>query len=150
MAFMFGSLPSISPTITWHRGIEVTRSQMARILRFLPSEGFERTGIHAVRGQVTLRVLLEAIIPHHVQFVEENRQATSGQFKGVCEQPNSGLLSGCGMVRVRAKPFCEGAARGSGIDPNGAQKVSPKVSPGSRNEERDHALFCVTPLVFST
>jgi hypothetical protein len=58
--------------------IEVTRSQMARILRSLPSEAFERTGLHAVRGSMTLRTLLEAItnhIPHHVQFIEEKRRA---------------------------------------------------------------------------
>lgn len=58
--------------------IEVTRSQMVRILRSLPSEGFERTGIHAVRGPMTLRTLLEAItnhIPHHVRFIEEKKRA---------------------------------------------------------------------------
>lgn len=58
--------------------IEVTRSQMVRILRSLPPEGFERTGIHSVRGPMTLRTLLEAItnhIPHHVQFIGEKRRA---------------------------------------------------------------------------
>ena len=60
------------------RLIDVVRSQMVRILRSLPSEAFERTGIHAVRGPMTLRTLLEAItnhIPHHVQFIEEKRWA---------------------------------------------------------------------------
>ncbi len=58
--------------------IEVTRSQMVRILRSLPSEGFERTGIHSVRGPMTLRALLEAItnhIPHHIRFIEVKKQA---------------------------------------------------------------------------
>ena len=58
--------------------IEVTRSQMARILRTLPPEAFERTGIHSVEGPMTLRTLLERItkhIPHHVQFIEEKRGA---------------------------------------------------------------------------
>jgi len=58
--------------------IEVTRSQMARILRSLPPEAFERTGIHSVDGPMTLRTLLERItnhIPHHVQFIEEKRRA---------------------------------------------------------------------------
>ena len=52
------------------RLMEVTRSQMARILRSLPVEAFERTGIHSVDGPMTLRTLLERItghIPHHVQ-----------------------------------------------------------------------------------
>jgi uncharacterized damage-inducible protein DinB len=60
------------------RLIDVVRSQMVRILRSLPSEAFERTGIHAVRGPMTLRTLLEAItnhIPHHVRFIEEKKQA---------------------------------------------------------------------------
>ena len=58
--------------------MEVTRSQMARILRSLPVEAFERTGIHSVDGPMTLRTLLERItnhVPHHVQFIEEKRQA---------------------------------------------------------------------------
>lgn len=58
--------------------IEVTRSQLVRILRSLPSEGFERTGIHSVRGPMTLRALLEAItnhIPHHIRFIEVKKQA---------------------------------------------------------------------------
>ena len=58
--------------------IDAVRSQMTRILRSLPSEAFERTGTHAVEGVMTLRTLLERItnhIPHHVQFIEEKRQA---------------------------------------------------------------------------
>lgn len=51
---------------------------MARILWSLPTDGFERTGIHSADGPMTLRTLLERItnhIPHHVQFVAEKRQA---------------------------------------------------------------------------
>jgi uncharacterized damage-inducible protein DinB len=58
--------------------IEVTRSQMARILRSLPLDAFVRTGIHSVDGPMTLRSLLERItnhIPHHSQFIEEKKQA---------------------------------------------------------------------------
>ena len=58
--------------------IEVTRSQMARILRSLPPEAFDRTGIHSVDGPMTLRSLLERItnhIPHHAQFIDEKKQA---------------------------------------------------------------------------
>ena len=60
------------------RLIEVTRSQMARILRSLPSEAFERIGIHSVDGPMTLQTLLERItnhIPHHVQFIGAKRRA---------------------------------------------------------------------------
>jgi len=60
------------------RLIEVVRSQMTRILRTLPPEAFERTGIHSVDGPISLRTLLERItnhIPHHVQFIEEKKQA---------------------------------------------------------------------------
>lgn len=58
--------------------MELTRSQMARILRSLPDPAFERTGIHSVDGAMTLRMLLERItnhIPHHVQFIAEKREA---------------------------------------------------------------------------
>ena len=57
--------------------MEVTRSQMVRILRS-PAAAFERTGIHSVDGAMTLRTLLERItnhIPHHTQFIAEKRKA---------------------------------------------------------------------------
>jgi uncharacterized damage-inducible protein DinB len=60
------------------RLIVVVRSQMARILRTLPAEAFDRTGIHSVDGPMTLKSLLERItnhIPHHVSFIEEKRAA---------------------------------------------------------------------------
>ena len=60
------------------RLIEAVRSQMARILRTLPPESFERTGIHSVEGPMTLGSLLERItnhIPHHAQFIEEKKRA---------------------------------------------------------------------------
>ncbi len=58
--------------------IEVVRSQMARILRSLSPEDFQRTGIHSVRGPVALENLLNQItdhIPHHVKFIDEKRAA---------------------------------------------------------------------------
>ena len=58
--------------------IEVTRSQMARILRRVPDEAFEKTGVHSVDGPISLQALLERItnhIPHHAQFVREKRAA---------------------------------------------------------------------------
>jgi uncharacterized damage-inducible protein DinB len=57
--------------------IDVVRSQMARILRTLPLESFERTGIHSVEGPMTLGSLLERItnhIPQHAQFIEEKKR----------------------------------------------------------------------------
>ncbi len=58
--------------------IEFTRRQMARILRALKPEDFQRQGGHSRDGALTLEVLLQRItahIPHHVRFIEEKRQA---------------------------------------------------------------------------
>ena len=60
------------------RLIEVVRAQMTRILRTLPLEAFERTGVHSIEGPLTLKSLLERItnhIPHHIQFIEEKKRA---------------------------------------------------------------------------
>lgn len=60
------------------RLIEAVRAHMARILRALPPEAFERTGIHSVDGSMTMRSLLERItshIPHHAQFIEDKKRA---------------------------------------------------------------------------
>ena len=58
--------------------IEITRKQMARILRALQPEDFKRQGGHSRDGALTLEVLLQRItahIPHHVRFIEEKRRA---------------------------------------------------------------------------
>jgi hypothetical protein len=58
--------------------IEITRRQMARILRALKPEDFQRRGGHSRDGALTLEVLLQRItahIPHHVRFIEEKRRA---------------------------------------------------------------------------
>jgi hypothetical protein len=58
--------------------IEHTRSQLARILRTLPVEALSRVGVHNERGPRTLEQLLTGAtnhIPHHVQFIQEKRQA---------------------------------------------------------------------------
>jgi uncharacterized damage-inducible protein DinB len=58
--------------------IDMTRKQMARILRALKPEDFQRTGGHSRDGALTLEVLLQRItahIPHHVRFIEEKRWA---------------------------------------------------------------------------
>jgi hypothetical protein len=58
--------------------IDLTRKQMARILRALKPEDFQRRGGHSRDRALTLEVLLQRItghIPHHVRFIEENRRA---------------------------------------------------------------------------
>ena len=58
--------------------IESIRKHVARILRTLQPEAFARTVNHSEDGPITLRTLLERItnhIQHHVQFIEEKRQA---------------------------------------------------------------------------
>jgi uncharacterized damage-inducible protein DinB len=58
--------------------IEWTRKQMARILKQLPAEAFQRTGVHSERGPMTLQRLLELSvkhIPHHIRFIEDKRAA---------------------------------------------------------------------------
>ena len=58
--------------------IEITRKQMARILRALKPEDFQRQGGHSRDKALTLEVLLQRItghIPHHVRFIEEKRRA---------------------------------------------------------------------------
>jgi uncharacterized damage-inducible protein DinB len=61
--------------------IDVTRKQMARILRGLPEDAWDRVGIYRHEGQEeerSLRRLLETItghIPHHAAFIAEKRRA---------------------------------------------------------------------------
>ena len=60
--------------------IELTRKQMARILRVLGPEDFQRKGGHSRDGTLTLDNLLQRItahIPHHVAFIQEKRRAMS-------------------------------------------------------------------------
>ncbi len=60
------------------RLIEAVRSQMARILRTLAEENFQRIGHHSERGPLTLETLLRQItehLPHHLRFVEQKRAA---------------------------------------------------------------------------
>lgn len=60
------------------RLVEVTRGQMAHILRSLKPAGFQRKGRHSEDGPLTLETLLQRItnhIPHHVQFIREKRAA---------------------------------------------------------------------------
>lgn len=58
--------------------IEVTRNQMARILRSIPVEAWSREGIHNERGPLSLEKLVTSItnhIQHHLTFVAEKRKA---------------------------------------------------------------------------
>ena len=58
--------------------IELTRKQMARILRRLRPADFQRKGGLSRDGALTLEVLLQRIsahIPHHVRFIEEKKRA---------------------------------------------------------------------------
>jgi uncharacterized damage-inducible protein DinB len=58
--------------------IENTRRQLARILRKLPDDAYQRTGNHNERGSVTLEKMLTITtnhIPHHVNFIKEKRRA---------------------------------------------------------------------------
>ena len=61
--------------------IEVTRKQMARILRPLPDSVLERVGIHSERGPRTLADILTGAtnhIGHHLPFISEKRAALAG------------------------------------------------------------------------
>lgn len=60
--------------------IDLTRKQMARILRTLSPDDYRRPGGHSRDGSLTLADLLGRItahIPHHVHFIEEKRRALS-------------------------------------------------------------------------
>jgi uncharacterized damage-inducible protein DinB len=57
---------------------ELIRRQVARILRTLKEDDFQRRGIHSEAGPLTLETLLQRVtghIPHHVRFIEEKRGA---------------------------------------------------------------------------
>jgi uncharacterized damage-inducible protein DinB len=58
--------------------VEMTRRQLARILRTLAPEDFTRVALHNEAGPRTVEQLLTTItnhIPHHVKFIEEKRRA---------------------------------------------------------------------------
>lgn len=60
------------------RLIELTRSQMGRILKKLPAEAFARVGVHSEKGERTLEQMLTTTanhIPHHLPFLAEKRKA---------------------------------------------------------------------------
>lgn len=58
--------------------VDVTRRQLARILRKLPNDVLARVGTHNERGPRTLEQLLQGAIghvTHHLKFVHEKRKA---------------------------------------------------------------------------
>ena len=58
--------------------IDATRKKMTRILRGLPAEVANRSGVHSFKGLVSLEAVLTSAvnhIPHHLSFVEEKRRA---------------------------------------------------------------------------
>ncbi|NLF73197.1 MAG: DinB family protein [Candidatus Anammoximicrobium sp.] len=58
--------------------IETVRKQVARILRTLKPEDFQRRGIHSEAGPLTLEGFVQRSIkhiPHHVRFIDEKRKA---------------------------------------------------------------------------
>ena len=62
--------------------IETIRKHLARILRTLKAEDFQRRGIHSEAGSLTLEMLLQRMtghIEHHVRFIEDKRKAMAQQ-----------------------------------------------------------------------
>ena len=58
--------------------IEVTRSQLARILRTVSPDVLARIGVHSERGELTLERILTTVnyhIPHHLPFIAEKKKA---------------------------------------------------------------------------
>src|SRR5579884_3998595 len=66
--------------------VTLTRRQVARVLKLVPAEAWQRTGVHTEGGPVTLRQLLlhpTRHLKHHVRFIEEKRQALAVSPAGV-------------------------------------------------------------------
>jgi hypothetical protein len=60
------------------RLIELTRSQMARVIRRLTPDQLKRTGEHSIKGPVTLEQVIATAtnhVPHHLPFIAEKRKA---------------------------------------------------------------------------
>ncbi len=58
--------------------IDTIRKQVARILRTLGAEDYQRRGVHSEAGPLTLATLVQRStghIPHHVRFIEEKKKA---------------------------------------------------------------------------
>lgn len=58
--------------------VEATRRQMARILRGLDPDLLHKTGVHSVRGLLSLEKVIQAAtnhVNHHLPFIHEKRKA---------------------------------------------------------------------------
>ena len=58
--------------------IDSTRKQMARVIRKLAPEQFQKTGVHSQKGLLTLEKVIQGAvnhIPHHLAFITEKRKA---------------------------------------------------------------------------
>jgi GNAT superfamily N-acetyltransferase/uncharacterized damage-inducible protein DinB len=65
--------------------VALTRRQVARVLKLVPAEAWQRTAVHNEGGLVTLRQLvLHATrhLKHHVRFIEEKRHALAASGSG--------------------------------------------------------------------
>jgi uncharacterized damage-inducible protein DinB len=63
--------------------VAATRRQMARTLRLVAHDAWQRTAVHSETGLVTLRqLLLHAVnhLRHHLRFVAEKRAALGASF----------------------------------------------------------------------
>ena len=55
-------------------GFSINRRVMVSVLRAQPLEAFERSGVHSVRGKVSLRMIIEGYVTHlehHMVFLRE-------------------------------------------------------------------------------
>ncbi len=69
--------------------VALTRRQMARILRLVPADAWDRTAVHTETGLVTLRQLLHHAVnhlAHHIRFLDEKRVAL-GRTENVHQPP---------------------------------------------------------------
>jgi GNAT superfamily N-acetyltransferase len=72
--------------------VDLTRRQMARVLKQVHEQAWGRTAIHTETGLVTLwQLLLHASrhLKHHVRFIEEKRQAFTAGEKAARSDPHA-------------------------------------------------------------
>jgi GNAT superfamily N-acetyltransferase len=75
--------------------VDLTRRQMARVLKLVPDAAWQRTGVHTEGGLVTLRQLVlhaSRHLKHHVRFIDEKRQALASSSCAAGDKPTVGNL----------------------------------------------------------